>query len=266
MPTMGGNPRRNMEIRRYPVLVYALVPLAALVLQAWLPRALRGYAWFDLPLVVTVYFALGRRSPIQGTLMVQPWASLKMRSPSTPSASTASPRPSSASWQPRSASASTLKTTPSASLSLSALPALQRHLRLRLPHAAGPQPQMELDRRNHQSRRQLPHRHGRLSLPRPSPNQRVEIAYRLLRRNETPCAPSIERPGWAPSGTATRGPQRAAFALWGEGQVLAAGVVVDGWRPQKQPIGHRTFPSVSFWPQLHPSIIRLTIEIGLFPM
>ena len=69
MPTMGGNPRRNMEIRRYPVLVYALVPLAALVLQAWLPRALRGYAWFDLPLVVTVYFALGRRSPIQGTLM-----------------------------------------------------------------------------------------------------------------------------------------------------------------------------------------------------
>jgi rod shape-determining protein MreD len=66
---MGGNSRRNMEIRRYPVLVYALVPLAALVLQAWLPRALRGYAWFDLPLVVTVYFALGRRSPIQGTLM-----------------------------------------------------------------------------------------------------------------------------------------------------------------------------------------------------
>jgi rod shape-determining protein MreD len=30
---------------------------------------LRGYAWFDLPLVVTVYFSLGRRNPIQGTLM-----------------------------------------------------------------------------------------------------------------------------------------------------------------------------------------------------
>jgi rod shape-determining protein MreD len=69
MPRFGANSRRDMEIRRYPVLVYALVPLAALVLQAWLPRALRGYAWFDLPLVVTVYFALGRRSPIQGTLM-----------------------------------------------------------------------------------------------------------------------------------------------------------------------------------------------------
>lgn len=69
MPTMGAISRRDMEIRRYPVLVYALVPLAALVLQAWLPRALRGYAWFDLPLVITIYFALGRRSPIQGTLM-----------------------------------------------------------------------------------------------------------------------------------------------------------------------------------------------------
>jgi len=45
------------------------VPLAALVLQAWLPRLLGPYAWFDLPLVVTVYFALDRRSPIQGTLM-----------------------------------------------------------------------------------------------------------------------------------------------------------------------------------------------------
>jgi len=61
--------RRDMEIRRYPLLVYALVPLAALVLQAWLPRVVMGYVWFDLPLVVTVYFALGRRSPVQGTLM-----------------------------------------------------------------------------------------------------------------------------------------------------------------------------------------------------
>ena len=69
MSVLGANFRRDMEIRRYPVLVYALVPLAALVLQAWLPRVLGPYAWFDLPLVVTVYFALGRRSPIQCTIM-----------------------------------------------------------------------------------------------------------------------------------------------------------------------------------------------------
>jgi rod shape-determining protein MreD len=69
MKLLGANDRRDMEIHRYPLLVYALVPLAALVLQAWLPRVLGEYAFFDLPLVVTIYFALGRRSPIQGTLM-----------------------------------------------------------------------------------------------------------------------------------------------------------------------------------------------------
>jgi rod shape-determining protein MreD len=69
MPTLGANFRRDIEIRRYPILIYALVPLTALVLQAWLPRVMEGYAWFDLPLVVTIYFALGSRSPVQGTLM-----------------------------------------------------------------------------------------------------------------------------------------------------------------------------------------------------
>lgn len=69
MSVLGANFRRDLEIRRYPILLYALVPLAALVLQAWLPRLMWGYAWFDLPLVVTVYFALGRRSPIQGMTM-----------------------------------------------------------------------------------------------------------------------------------------------------------------------------------------------------
>jgi rod shape-determining protein MreD len=68
MARMGVDSRRDMEVRRYPFLVYGLVPLAALVLQAWLPRVMGLYAWFDLPLVVTVYFALGRRSPIQGTV------------------------------------------------------------------------------------------------------------------------------------------------------------------------------------------------------
>jgi rod shape-determining protein MreD len=69
MPVLMVDSRRDLEIHRYPVLVYGVIPLIALVLQAWLPRLLGKYAWFDLPLVVTVYFALGRRSPIQGTIM-----------------------------------------------------------------------------------------------------------------------------------------------------------------------------------------------------
>jgi len=69
MALLVADDRRNLEIHRYPLLVYTLVPLAALVLQAWLPRVLGRYSWFDLPLVITAYFALGRRSPIQGTLL-----------------------------------------------------------------------------------------------------------------------------------------------------------------------------------------------------
>ena len=69
----------NWGSASYPLLVYALTPLAALVVQALLPRLLRGYAWFDLPLVVTIYFALVRRDPIQGTLMGAGWASSRMR-------------------------------------------------------------------------------------------------------------------------------------------------------------------------------------------
>jgi len=69
MPLLGADTRRDIEIHRYPLLIYAMVPLASLVLQAWLPRVVGPYAWFDLPLVVTVYFALGRRNPIQGTIM-----------------------------------------------------------------------------------------------------------------------------------------------------------------------------------------------------
>jgi rod shape-determining protein MreD len=69
MDVLGVTSHHNLEVRRYPRVLYALVPLAALVLQAWLPRLLGQYVWFDLPLVVTVYFALGRRNPIHGTLM-----------------------------------------------------------------------------------------------------------------------------------------------------------------------------------------------------
>jgi hypothetical protein len=49
MSVLGADYRRDMEIRRYPLLVYTLVPLTSLVLQAWLPRVVGHYDWFDLP-------------------------------------------------------------------------------------------------------------------------------------------------------------------------------------------------------------------------
>ena len=67
--TMIPDYRRDLEIRRYPSYVYVLVPVFALVLQAWLPRLVGRYAYMDLPLLVTVYFALNRRNPIYGSLL-----------------------------------------------------------------------------------------------------------------------------------------------------------------------------------------------------
>jgi rod shape-determining protein MreD len=69
MSVLSAERNRDFEIHRFPVLVYALVPVVAVVLQAWLPRLLGRFAWFDLPLVVTVFFALSRRNPIQGSLL-----------------------------------------------------------------------------------------------------------------------------------------------------------------------------------------------------
>jgi len=71
MAQLSYDPRRELVIRRYPFQIYTLVPLAALVLQAWLPsvRWMGGFAFLNLPLVVTIYFSLGRRSPVQGTIL-----------------------------------------------------------------------------------------------------------------------------------------------------------------------------------------------------
>jgi rod shape-determining protein MreD len=44
-----------------------LAPLGANLLQVLLPRALPNLAILDLPLIVTLYFAISRRSPIAGT-------------------------------------------------------------------------------------------------------------------------------------------------------------------------------------------------------
>jgi rod shape-determining protein MreD len=69
MAILTANSRRDLEIHRYPAFLYLIVPLAAVVLQALLPRFLGRFAYFDLPLVITIYFALARRSPIQGMFL-----------------------------------------------------------------------------------------------------------------------------------------------------------------------------------------------------
>ena len=69
MAVMMANSRRDLEIHRYPAPLYLIVMLVALIIQALLPRLLHDRFWFDLPLVITIYFALARRSPIGGMLL-----------------------------------------------------------------------------------------------------------------------------------------------------------------------------------------------------
>jgi rod shape-determining protein MreD len=69
MAVMMANSRRDLEIHRYPAPLYLVVMLVALVAQALLPRIMGSRFWFDIPLVITIYFALARRSPIGGMLL-----------------------------------------------------------------------------------------------------------------------------------------------------------------------------------------------------
>jgi rod shape-determining protein MreD len=59
--------RREVEQQSFSPAVAALVPLGAILLQVLLPRLLPALAILDLPLIVTLFFAVSRRSPIAGT-------------------------------------------------------------------------------------------------------------------------------------------------------------------------------------------------------
>jgi len=60
--------RREVEQQSFSLPVALLVPVAAILLQVLLPRIYAGFAILDLPLIVTLFFAVSRRSPIAGTV------------------------------------------------------------------------------------------------------------------------------------------------------------------------------------------------------
>lgn len=60
--------RRELEQHTFSPAVTLLVPLLAILLQSFLPRPLPRFAILDLPLIVVLFFAVSRRSPISGTL------------------------------------------------------------------------------------------------------------------------------------------------------------------------------------------------------
>jgi rod shape-determining protein MreD len=56
----------QIEVYRFSIPVTVGVPLLALFLQAFLPRRIPFFSIFDLPLLVTIFFAMARRNPISG--------------------------------------------------------------------------------------------------------------------------------------------------------------------------------------------------------
>ena len=68
MATRSYTSRRELEQHSFPPAVSLLVPLAAVLLQALLPRPFPRLSILELPLIVTVVFAVSRRNPVAGTL------------------------------------------------------------------------------------------------------------------------------------------------------------------------------------------------------
>jgi rod shape-determining protein MreD len=58
--------RRREQISRFRQGVLLVVPLAAILFQIYIPLFFEFLAFLELPLLVTVYFSLMRRSPIGG--------------------------------------------------------------------------------------------------------------------------------------------------------------------------------------------------------
>lgn len=68
MATHSYTSRRELEQYTFHPAMALLVPLAAILVQVLLPKAMPRFAIVDLPLIATIFFAVSRRSPIAGTL------------------------------------------------------------------------------------------------------------------------------------------------------------------------------------------------------
>ena len=68
MSMLGAAARRDSEVQSFPLLVFILVPLLALGLQSFVSLHFQQFEFLDLPLLVTIYFAITRRNPVIGTL------------------------------------------------------------------------------------------------------------------------------------------------------------------------------------------------------
>jgi rod shape-determining protein MreD len=60
--------QEQIEVYRFSLPAAILIPLIALFLQAFVPLRFAFFSIFDLPLLVVVFFAVARRSPVTGLM------------------------------------------------------------------------------------------------------------------------------------------------------------------------------------------------------
>lgn len=68
MATRSYTSRRELEEYHFNPFVVIAVPIALIVLQAFLPKVFPRLLILDLPLIAVIFFAVGRRNPIFGAL------------------------------------------------------------------------------------------------------------------------------------------------------------------------------------------------------
>ena len=60
--------RREADEQSFPLFLYVLVPVLALVIQSLASKHFPLFASLDLPLIVVIYFAITRRNPALSTI------------------------------------------------------------------------------------------------------------------------------------------------------------------------------------------------------
>jgi len=60
--------REELDVQRFSIAASIAVPLLAILIQAYLPLKLKLTPVFDLPLLVTIFFAVARRRPVPGLI------------------------------------------------------------------------------------------------------------------------------------------------------------------------------------------------------
>src|SRR4051812_28883752 len=63
------DPRKKDRIARYKWAAVAGIVIAAILFQVYIPPFFNFLAYLEMPLLVTVYFSIMRRSPVTGVLI-----------------------------------------------------------------------------------------------------------------------------------------------------------------------------------------------------